>query len=1009
MTPVQNKVMKFVQDNKQFQLFLKPLTEAKEENQLVFCNYNLVKELYRYSETQVMTSYWKWHDRQMTMWDEVEKLCRVSQRHHFYEFKVPMELPSRGSFNMHTGAPTTETAKRFETSEAKFLLDFWKWLNPETRELSALSKVSVENFSKINIMFLIHDGRSTVLNLGFMNSWIKGQPNKTDKPTVSAMLSGDLQTIFLKFLMVLQSYNVEIDKASRESETKQEDDRQTVETNAERDLPVTAPDDNGEMDGSEAESELAFGFKPLQKLGEFSPTSLASDTKLSSAKKPEPTFQETDDTAAPLTLEETLKQLEEETKSLDDMEQLRDRLRGNGVVEEAEYDPSAGPETAVIQEKVFRSKTPQERLVEQLDAMAAAGTITAADYRKNLKTLEAQATKPDPYGTGKTLLEASTVMPEDLQIDEKKAFLKTDERVLDKSMGRSVVESLDRDYIRQAMAKDVMACIMAVQGAGVIVTNIETEIQHSALGSFERHALSFKPLRGQSSTVAVKFPRIDEDGTFKANGVRYHMRKQRVDAPIRKIAPDRVALSSYYGKLFVFRSPKKSDSAMAVVIKRLTLASIGGVENIPRVTPANVFDNKFEAPFIYNAIANNYKGFELTHPVFGKLSFNFEHRTRTQSLDPQMVALTEKKGARLVGHNDKGSPIFVTMENEFFVKLKQGDESLGDIFDLLELDRTNAPVDPAMMKVMGRTLPVGIVLARALGFRGLLKLLSPRYRMIKARQRANLEPHEYIISFQDHSFIFDRRDEVASLILSGFDVCGKQLKSFPAASYDLKEVYDELLDGLGAGVMTCRELDQLEPCFVDPITKGLLHEMKEPETLLGLLVRSSELLTTYHHPDSQDMAHQTIRGYERFAGAIYRESMRSIRTFRNKNISGRSKVEMSPYAVWQGIMEDASVKTCEDINPIQNLKMHESVTFVGEGGRSKEAFMKDARAFTENDAGIISEASVDSGDVGINIFLSGNPRLKNLRGQKEDGPPENDAGHYLSTSLLMATGAAHDD
>lgn len=1007
-TSVQNKVFLFLQSNKQFVNFLKPLNEAKEENQLVFCNYNLVKILYRYQESNKMTPYWKWFDRQETMWEEIENLTASSQRNHFYEFKIPMELPSRSRLNQHMGFPTQETAKRFDTAEARFLLDFWKWLDPEIRKTSTLSKITTEHLNKINIMFQIKDGRSAILNLGYMNSWIKGQPNQTDKKTVTGMNPADLRTLFLKFLMSLQNFNVEIEKASRESETKQEDDRQNLEGDPNGDSVNTDPVDESNLDDEEDNDELTFRPRTSREDQSFGASGISSNKNVSKNKKAEVTIEDTDD-PEPLSLEETIKQLEKETEALDEMENLRERLRGETVTEATEYDPESTLSIEQIEDTVFRNKHPQESLIERLEVMVSKGNVTAADYRKILKTIEAQATKPDPYGSDKTLYEASTILPEDLVIDQKTASLKVDERILDTSMHTSVVENLDRDYVRKTMSKDILSSIMAVQGAGVIVTDIETEIQHSALGSFERHSISLKPLGGQSSTITVKIPKVEEDGTFKANGVRYHMRKQRVDAPIRKISPERVGLSSYYGKLFVFRSPKKSDNSLTPVLKHLTSASIGNVENITRVIPANVFDNKFEAPYVYNLLSNSYKGFELNSKIFGKLIFNFDHRSRITEKNSDIVKLIEKDGIRVVGNNANGNLIYVNFENDFFVKLKEGEQKLGNIFDLLDLDRTSAPIDPVMIKIMGNTIPIGIVIARVIGFKGLVKLLRVKYRLVKGRQQKNLQPFEYAISFKDYSFIFDRKDVIGTLVLAGFDVCSKQLKAFPVESYEIKEVYDELLEGLGCGVMTTRELDLLLTSYIDPITKGLLHEMKEPETFLALLIRSAELLTTYHHPNSQDLNFQNIRGYERFGGAIYRETIRSIRAFRNKNISGRSKVEMSPYAVWQGIMEDASVKTCEDINPIQNLKMHESVTFVGEGGRSKEAFMKDARAFNENDAGVISEASVDSGDVGINIFMSGNPRLKNLRGQKVEGEGEPSAGSYLSTSLLLAAGAQHDD
>jgi hypothetical protein len=67
--------------------------------------------------------------------------------------------------------------------------------------------------------------------------------------------------------------------------------------------------------------------------------------------------------------------------------------------------------------------------------------------------------------------------------------------------------------------------------------------------------------------------------------------------PIRKIAPDRVALTSYYGKTFVFRSEKKVNNYGWWLQNKIT--EIGLDTNDIRVVdlyPANVFDNEFKSP-----------------------------------------------------------------------------------------------------------------------------------------------------------------------------------------------------------------------------------------------------------------------------------------------------------------------------------------------------------------------------------------------------------------------------
>src|ERR1035437_61722 len=93
--------------------------------------------------------------------------------------------------------------------------------------------------------------------------------------------------------------------------------------------------------------------------------------------------------------------------------------------------------------------------------------------------------------------------------------------------------------------------------------------------------------------------------------------------PIRKIAPSIVALTSYYGKTFVSLSPKKANSSLEWIIKQLNKASMEGDTHITDVAPAMVFDNNFVAPYIYNALAANFKSIKA-----GKYNLVFDHTER---------------------------------------------------------------------------------------------------------------------------------------------------------------------------------------------------------------------------------------------------------------------------------------------------------------------------------------------------------------------------------------------
>ena len=186
--------------------------------------------------------------------------------------------------------------------------------------------------------------------------------------------------------------------------------------------------------------------------------------------------------------------------------------------------------------------------------------------------------------------------------------------------------------------------------------------------------------------------------------------------------------------------------------------------------------------------------------------------------------------------------------------------------------------------------------------------------------------------------------------------------------------------------------------------------MKEPTTFRGLLVRATELLVTDKCPDNQDTLQSRFKGYERFAGAVYGELVNSIRDFKSRNIRGRSRIEMSPYAVWKTITTDPANMPANEINPIESLKQTEAVTYAGNGGRAKDTMNKASRAYHENDIGIISEATSDSSDVGINMYLPPNPQFDDLLGMvsKTDITKVPNSA-LVSTSALLSPGADHDD
>ncbi|MGN6746662.1 hypothetical protein, partial [Neisseria sp. P0024.S002] len=211
-----------------------------------------------------------------------------------------------------------------------------------------------------------------------------------------------------------------------------------------------------------------------------------------------------------------------------------------------------------------------------------------------------------------------------------------------------------------------------------------------------------------------------------------------------------------------------------------------------------------------------------------------------------------------------------------------------------------------------------------------------------------------------------------------------------------------------------KEIDLYYNMFVDPITERILIEMKEPVDFGGLLIRCVELLIDYKHKDEVDMSEQRIRGFERMSGEVYTHLVRALREHNRHGIKANYPVELNPEAVWMAINKDTTKRIIETLNPLQELKQSEEITFTGNGGRSKQSMVKRTRQHHKNAVGIVSEATKDSSDAGISTYLSANPKFTNLYGIPENSGtgemnPDLKPDNVLSTVAMMMPCSDMDD
>lgn len=985
-------------------------------------NYAWLARLYRYQRT-MYTDYNRWWNINATVWKTIGDLTKESDRQHFVELKLPQLLPGLTDLRIAAESqdlgemaqqitPALESAflelpdyqpKRFSTEslaleainarilrifhtpESLMVLELWKWSGPQ-RAKSLINEVPLEQLDKINLIFT-EAGRWLVINLGTLNKWrnateeeLAANPEGTKDGIPPTMM----QKRVLRMLMSL--FQARTDAAPQVKEQiEQELDHTEAET----------PQPNNQTTGVTVGLKEGVVKAPViiqtPDVNQFDPKTNSPKVVTTQVDVPELVNQGVETPIEPIKSDKLLDaQIDKDLAALQEITEAQLRE------EQKELDEALAVRT---------TGTLEESVMVVCKNLAAQGMLSAAEMRRyeTLSTKYHQIIAPDGQ---RTLKEYIQITPEETKIPESPAIPDIP-TVIDKTMLKSSLHDFDSKYIKHIFHRDVAAMVMNIQHAGICVTDYQVERHESITGSFDAYTVRVTPVEGSSSTLRFRLPVLNDDGTYLANGVKYHLRKQRGDLPIRKVAPGQVKLTSYYGSVWVRRSEKKVDNYGAwlrdgIMSKGLDMEDT----SVTDLHPLDVFDPEFKAPRLYSSLAMGFKTFKangftfmLDHTerekFFGADNLYFE-RTRT----PGVVMAANKHGDLLMAGFD--GKIWLIHENQLSEYMP--------IEEIVALPFDRAPVDFATVQIWNRVLPLAFVLGYEMGLSALCRFLKVTPRIVPAGQRLKLEPHEYPIIFEDESWVFSRKDSFASLILAGLNDFHLSLRSFGSHQFDKKDVYLNLLETQGASARYIREIDLAYQLFVDPITRELLVDMKEPTDFRGLLLRSAELLMNDQHPDALDPAFMRVKGLERMAGTVYSELVKSIRAHNGRAGKSRYPIELNPYAVWTEIQTDPAKGLVTDINPIQNLKEKEAMTFSGTGGRSSRSMTKKTRKYHPNDMGVTSEATVDSGDVGINTYTSADPQFNSLRGTaKPYVIGKTGATALFSTSALISPGADRDD
>lgn len=470
-----------------------------------------------------------------------------------------------------------------------------------------------------------------------------------------------------------------------------------------------------------------------------------------------------------------------------------------------------------------------------------------------------------------------------------------------------------------------------------------------------------------------------------------------------------MSLTSYFGKTFARLEELRAFNYERWLVGQIR-ANAFDPENpsVVETRSANVFDHELKAPYIHSLLAANFRMITTKDAII-----YLDYAKASDRFTPELVKAVENHKLFFIGIYQKHYPMGVNEDGEFFAIQENRPVLLGTIEKLCGVNPAKAPVEHATIDIMGKKLPIVIPILYKFGLTKLLAALKPQYyRTVEAGKHLKLQEHEYSIPFNDFHLVLSKRDRMTALILSGLKRCDTSACSI----YDLnrKEIYFNLLDSIKIPGRYVKEIELYSQMFVDPITERILIQMGEPTDFTGLLIRCVELLLTRYHRPEVDMTGQRIRGYERMAGEVYTQLVRALREHNRHGIKANYPIELNPEAVWMSIMKDTTKQITSKLNPIQDVKQQDLITFAGNGGRGKQSMVKRTRIHHKTSIGVVSEGTVDSSDAGVTTYLSANPKLTGLYGltdntgtgeMNQDLKPEN----VLSVNAMMTPAIDTDD
>ena len=590
---------------------------------------------------------------------------------------------------------------------------------------------------------------------------------------------------------------------------------------------------------------------------------------------------------------------------------------------------------------------------------------------------------------------------QDIDVDSSDAdpdIFKVKEKNIDPRIEQSHLSSMDEEYNKKQAMKDLTNVVSSFSNSSYVPLTVDSfNLIDNSDRRDEKSTLNvrYKTDDNKPLSFQIDVPKIIDKRYLYLGGNKKFIKKQLIRLPIVKTKPDRVEITTNYNKMTIERTSGKLSRKNSYILKKLKEMNANPGFTIT-YGDNSIINSKlgYSNDFEYEELASSIN--EIKSDKYDIIFNRDDIRDEIDLLplkDENFITPTRTPlGLEKIGENVTG---LIYIENRVIYKLDisknfvtKVSDSMFEFLtnDVLKLDMSSLPAIGKSfvytnVTFLASTYPLLAIVASQNGLTDILKRYNVDYYFSDKPQKLN---STYIgVKFKDKYLYY--KDEIRNTLLLDalylFNTDDYNYTDFdadiPYTHYFMKSLGDSV------GIHTRNTLRLNLGVYIDPITRDILRDLKQPTDIIDVLLYANTLLVGNQYKPQNDLTNYRVRSNEIVSDVLYKTIAESYLNYQKHKINGRPINLVVPKGeLIKKLLAQPNVNDKSTLNPIKEAEEIADASAKGFNGVNlNSAFTLEMRAYDESMNGFVSGNSTPySGQAGITRALSYDPKITSVRG-----------------------------